>query len=425
MTGALEIKWGLGSTDNSGPPNVKLTMLLPPIPHGRPTANLTPWSRLGFPLDGRRPTRRLSATAAVWIAASVSCAAINLSETDLVTDDPIAHPAVLTDASLVNPWGIVVSGGSPFWIGNNGTKTSTLYRVNPNTQAVTEFGLTVTIPGAGSVTGVTFDPSPAGNFNGDLFLFASEDGTVSGWRGGLGTAAETLVSGSANNIYKGSALSVVSGNAYLYLANFRNGTVDVLKGNVGAPGLAGNFIDPALPSGFAPFNVQVLAGSVYVTYAKQDGTATDEIPGAGNGYLDRFDLQGNFVARIGTGGTLNAPWGLALAPSSFPDVAGKLLVGNFGDGRINIYDQDSSTYLGQVLDSSNQPLVIDGLWGLTQGNNDNGGSTQSIYFTAGPDGESHGLFGVLSVPESTTVLPGIALLTLIGWTRLRGQSSRP
>ena len=258
--------------------------------------------------------------------------------TNLVTDDQTANPAQITDTDLVNAWGMAASATSPFWVSDNGTGVSTLYRVDPLTNATVKVGLTVTIPGAGNVTGQAFNSLTAGNFNGDTFLFVSEDGTVSGWRGALGTSAETLQIGSPDNLYKGVAFATVAGSAYLYAADFLSGQIDVLKGNAGAPDLAGSFTDPNLPAGYAPFNVQNIGGNLYVTYALRDANGPDDVPGLGNGFVDVFDLQGGFLARLATQGALNSPWGMALAPASFEQFAGDLLVGNFGDGRINIFD---------------------------------------------------------------------------------------
>jgi uncharacterized protein (TIGR03118 family) len=269
----------------------------------------------------------------------------------------------------------------------------------------------VAIPGAGNVTGQVF-ANVAGNFNGNAFLFVSEDGTISGWRGALGTTAETLVIASTVDVYKGSSLATINGNAYLYAANFYAGTIDIFKGNVGAPNLTGNFVDPNLPAGYAPFNIANIGGMLYVTYALQDAARRDDVAGLGHGFVDVFDTQGNFLARVASGGTLDSPWGLALAPSSFGTFAGDLLVGNFGDGRINAFDPLTHAFVGQLLQSSGNLLVIDGLWGLVPGNNGNGGSSQSIYFSAGPNDETHGLFGVITA--SVTSVPEPATLALLG-----------
>jgi uncharacterized protein (TIGR03118 family) len=337
-----------------------------------------------------------------------------VSVTPLVSDDQIAHPAQIGDAGLRNAWGMSYSPSSPFWVSSNGAGTSTLYSVDPITQVTVKQGLTVTIPGAGSVTGQLFNSKAGtGAFNGDLFLFVSEDGTVSGWRGPLGTSAETLVSASTANVYKGATFATTATGNYLYAANFRSGAIDVNKGSAADATLAGTFTDPNLPSGFAPFNIQNLGGTLYVTYAQQDAAKTDEVAGAGLGFVDSFDLQGNFLARVATGGALDAPWGLAIAPASFGALAGALLVGNFGDGHISAYDPSTHAFLGQLLGTDGQPLAIDGLWAIAPGNDGKGGSSARLYFTAGPDDESHGLFGVLTaVPEPS-----------IGWLLFAGLAS--
>ena len=333
--------------------------------------------------------------------------------TNLVTDDQAAHSAVLTDPNLVNAWGISRTGTSPFWVSDNGTGVATLYRVNPTTGVPSIAPLIVSIPGLGNLTGQVA-AGVAGSFNGDAFLFVSEDGTVSGWRGALGTLAETLVIGSPDNVYKGSAFQNILGNGYLYAANFHTGKIDVYKGNGAAPNLPGNFVDPGIPAGYAPFNVQDIGDKIYVTYALQNAAGDEDVAGPGHGFVSVFDNQGNFISRVGSQGTLDSPWGLALAPSSFGAYAGDLLVGNFGDGTINVFDLATNSFLAQLVASDGNPLVIDGLWGLIPGSGaGNGGSSQAIYFSAGPDGESHGLFGVILVPEpGTLALLGLAVLAL-------------
>jgi len=352
--------------------------------------------------------------------------AVSFDVNNLVTDDQSAHAAQITDPELVNAWGVSFGPTSPFWVSANGSGKSTLYVVNPLTQATTKVSLTVSIPGDGSVTGQVFNSNSASSFSGNNFLFVSEDGTVSGWRGALGTTAENVALASSANVYKGAAFASISGNSYLYAANFRAGMIDVFKGTSGAPTLPGSFTDPGLPAGYAPFNVQNLNGTLYVAYAVQDAMKHDEVAGAGRGIVDSFDLQGNFVARVATGGTLNAPWGIAIAPSSFGALAGDLLVGNFGDGRITAFDAKTHAQRGQVLGPDGKPLSIDGLWALSPGNDGSGGSSHLLYFTAGPDGETHGLFGVLTpVPEPSSyalLLAGIGILGL--WRQRRDWVER-
>lgn len=334
------------------------------------------------------------------------------SQTNLVTNNQAAHSARITDPLLVDAWGISYAPTGPFWVSDARSGTSTLYRVDPATEATTKVALTVTIPGTGSPTGQNFNSNTAsGAFNGDNFLFVSLDGTISGWRGALGTSAETFVPASANNTYTGSAFATIAGHSYLYAANFKSGAVDVLKGDSGAPNLTGTFTDPNLPVGYTPFNTQVLNGKVYVTFVLRTGAFT----GFGGGIVDTFDLNGNFLTRIGTQGTLASPWGLTIAPSSFGSYAGNLLVGNFGNGRINAYDLASNSFVGQLSNIDGSLLAIDGLWGLTVGNDGGSGSSNALYFAAGPDRGSNGLFGsIRAVPE-----PGqIAYLLGLGVTGL-------
>jgi uncharacterized protein (TIGR03118 family) len=279
----------------------------------------------------------------------------------------------------------------------------------------TKLGLEVTIPGNGTPTGQAFNlGSASGAFNKDLFLFVSEDGTISGWRGALGTSAEILQTADANNVYKGTTFVSNGGNSYLLSANFRSGNIDVMKGDPASPNLTGNFTDPTLPAGYAPFNIQNLGGKLYVSYAVQDGAKHDDVAAPGNGIVSEFDLNGNFITRVANqGGPLNSPWGMAIAPSSWKGIAGDLLVGNFGDGHINIFDK-SNNFVGQLTDGVGNPLFIDGLWALVPGNDGNAGSSQAIYFSAGPNGESDGLFGVIqSVPEPSSVVLGTFALGLL------------
>jgi uncharacterized protein (TIGR03118 family) len=347
----------------------------------------------------------------VFLALAVGTAsAEQFTMTNLVTDNQAVNMAVLTDPNLKNAWGLSFSGAGPFWVSANGSGLATLYRVDATTNIPSKLALEVTIPGAGSVAGQGFNGTGGSNFNGDSFLFVSEDGTVSGWRGALGTTAEVLQSAQPQNVYKGAAIGQVGTDGYLYAANFHQGTIDVLKGTPGSPNLVGSFTDPSLPAGFAPFNIQNLGGILYVTYAKQDSTGEDDEPGPGNGFVDAFDLQGNLLGRIGTKGTLNSPWGLALAPASFGEFAGDLLVGNFGDGTINAFNLVTNSFVGQLAGEDGKPLVIDGLWGLLAGNGGDGGDPKRLYFSAGPNAEQDGLFGSLSpaVPEPT----GLSLLAL-------------
>jgi uncharacterized protein (TIGR03118 family) len=382
---------------------------------------------------GRRQIIWLGLCCAIFGSISTARADF-VSVLNLVSDDPLVN-AQITDPFLRNAWGISHSSTSPFWVSDNAAGVTTLYQVSPTTNVVTKVTLGsppdpsggAVIPPApplssGTPTGQVFNTAAStGAFHGDLFLFVSEDGTISGWRGALGTQAEVLQTGVDTNVYKGTALDTTGGHSYLLSANFRAGTIDVVKGDPGAPDLAGKFVDPNLPAGYAPFNIQVLNGRIYVTYALQDSAKHDDDPGAGHGFVTAFNLDGTFVGRIGSMGTLNSPWGLATAPATFTGFAGDLLVGNFGDGTINVFNPDPTTpgFQGQLAGTDGEPIAIDGLWGLIPGNDMAGGSSQKIYFAAGPTGEVDGLFGVLqdvpSVPEPTSLsLELVAMVWVFG-----------
>ena len=384
------------------------------------------------PLSHRSLPTRLGLAAGALVLAAAAQAQVRVGVTNLVSDDPTANAAQLTDAGLLNAWGLSYPPTGPFWISSNGGATALLYSVNPLTQATTKLGITVTIPDAGSVTGQVFNgASGGGSFNADNFLFVTEAGGIYGWRNSLGTTAERLITETASNVYKGAAFASIGGTGYLYAANFRAGTIDVVKGATAAPDLSGRFTDPNLPAGYAPFNIQNLGGTMYVTYALQDAAKRDELAGAGRGFVSAFDVQGNFIGRVASAGSLDAPWGLAIAPSSFGALAGALLVGNFGDGRISAFNATSHTFLGQLAASDGTPLAIDGLWALSPGNDGSAGSSALVYFTAGPDDEMHGLFGVLTplgiaaVPEPTSALlllvGMVAIGAVVGPRRKRGR----
>ncbi len=364
-----------------------------------------------------REVKNLLAILAVAVT-PLAAGPIGFNTTLLASDQPGA--AQFTDPGLINPWGIAASATSPMWLGINGSGTSELYNGAGAKQA-----LVVTIPpsGSGTPTGVVFN-SVAAAFNGDNFLFVSEDGTMSGWRGALGTTAETLVAGSAANVYKGVTLGTTGGSEFAYAANFRTGNIDVTRGS-GSATLTGNFTDPNLPAGYAPFDIQNLGGVLYVTYAVQDAAKHDDVAGPGNGIVDTFDLNGNFLGRLVTGGNLNSPWGLALAPIGFGDVGGDLLVGNFGDGKINAYNPTTGAFVETLRDGNGQPIMIDGLWALNFGNGNATAPVTNLYFTAGPNGEADGLFGDLAaVPEpGTWALLGIGLSGMILW-KLRREIAK-
>ncbi len=322
---------------------------------------------------------------------------------NLVSDLPGADKL---DPALVNPWGIAVSPTSPFWLSDNRTGLSTLYSLS-KTASLAKVALEVTIPlsakggKTGAPTGIVapsfygitgFQAAAGANAS---FIFDSEDGTISAWN--TGTAAIIKVDKSGSNaVYKGLAMGLVGTTPYLYAANFGAGTIDVFDSTYAAVSLP--FKDPTVPAGFAPFNIQNLGGKLYVSYAKQDNAKTDDVAGPGNGYVAVFDTGGNLLQHLISQGQLNSPWGLAIAPAAFGDFAGNLLVGNFGDGRVNAFDATTGKFNAALQDTKGAPISITGLWALQVGNGGNGGDTSAIYFTAGiagPTGarEDHGLFG--------------------------------
>ena len=346
------------------------------------------------------------------------------TQTNLISDgSPQAGPARLTDPNLINPWGVAYSATGPFWISENNSGVSSI-------DSVTASGVTLNVippvtiappttdSGSAAPTGQVFnslastgafmlqDGSPAS------FLFATEDGTISGWNPAAGTQSIIAVNESANPadgneaqgvgaVYKGLALADTDNSPMLYAANFRHGTVDVYDQNFNA---VNSFTDTNLPAGYAPFNVQVLDGKLFVTFALQDDAKHDDVAGPGNGFVDEFDLQGHLLARVASGGSLNSPWGLAIAPSSFGTFGGDLLVGNFGDGTIEAYNLKNDQFVGNLTDASGNPIVIPDLWELIPGNNGSAGNSNTIYFTAGVQDEMHGLFGSLTAnPTSSPV----------------------
>lgn len=306
-----------------------------------------------------------------------------------------AGTATHTDANLVNAWGLAYGPTTDFWVANQGTKTSTVYNglgVAPNP------ALVVTIPSATGIaaqgpTGVVYNGTAS--FMGDVFIFASLDGTLSGWTSG--SAAVLRKDNSASGaLYTGLATGSSGGNAYLYAADFALGTIDVFDTTYTAANLgASAFVDATLPSGYFPFNIQNLGGYLYVTYAQKSGTG-QATAGAGLGYVDVYGLDGTFMTHLVSQGTLNAPWGMAIAPVGFGAFGGALLVGNFGDGRISAYNLTTGAALGQIANAAGTPLSIDGLWGMVFGNGSSAGSSVQLYFAAGPSGQAHGLFGTLS-----------------------------
>jgi len=342
----------------------------------------------------------------------------------------LASLAPTMDADLVNSWGLARSSISPWWVADNGTGLSTLYNATGAKQR-----LVVTIP-PGDTQASTGTPTGT-VYNGDstafllapgkpaIFLFVTEDGTISGWNPGVkATQAVIMVNQKDASVFKGVTIATVqtgSGSqTYLYAADFRQGRVEVFDTNFkpiqmrddgdrddradfdhdrGNDHNAG-FDDPRLPRGYAPFNVQNIGGNIYVSFAKQDSAKHDELHGAGMGFVDVFSPRGSLLARLQAGPWFNAPWGLAMASSDFGAYSHNVLVGQFGSGEVLAFDPVTGKFKGKLNGVDNNPIHIDGLWAIAFGNGANAGPATSLYFTAGPDDETNGLFGTLTAVEN-------------------------
>jgi uncharacterized protein (TIGR03118 family) len=366
-----------------------------------------PRSRPGAHGLGRlRNVLALGLVAALAILAPVASAAASqpgnsYHQTNLVSDLP--GMAQLTDPDLVNPWGLAASPTSPVWVANNGTGKATLYRGFVDGSPIAKVPLVVSIPG-GAPTGQVFNPTPgfvvqSGTASGPAaFIFDSEAGLVTGWNPGVPPpppSTQAQVGASVPDaIYKGLAIASTTDGTFLYAANFHEGRIDVFDSSFNLVHLSGSFQDPEIPPGFAPFNIQELGGQLYVTYAKQDAAREDDVAGPALGFVDVYSTSGQLVRHLIEHGQLNAPWGLALAPAGFGRFSGALLVGNFGNGRINAYDPTTGEFLGRLRHEDNSPVQIDGLWALRFGNGVAGNPT-TLLFSAGIDDEAHGLFGAL------------------------------
>jgi uncharacterized protein (TIGR03118 family) len=329
----------------------------------------------------------------------------------LVSDLP--GPGV-TDMRLKNAWGVAFSpAGSPFWVADNATGLATLYAGDGTIQ-----NLVVTIPcppnpGQGSncptaaaPTGIVWNPTtnpmtaflvPGTNIPA-AFIFATEDGTISAWAGGLTPPNKAVLAVDNSQtgpgaVYKGLAFGVNANGVFLFATNFRAGTIDVFDHTYAAATTDGGFVDPDIPAGFAPFGIQNINGDLFVTYAKQNDEKHDDVAGPGNGFVDVFDTDGHLLRRLASGGMLNSPWGVARASFAFGRFSGDILIGNFGDGRINALSMDGHS-MDQLRGPGGKPLAIDGLWTLTLGGGAKS-SSDTLYFTAGPNGEMDGLFGTI------------------------------
>jgi len=328
-------------------------------------------------------------------------------QTNIVSD--VKGTAPVTDSKLINPWGIVAGPGTPFWIADNGTGVSTLYTGTGAPFPGAPGAVTIPTPSgrapdaAGAPTGVVFNGTSGfvvrqGAASGpSLFLFATEDGTIAGWSPAANAAGAIIAADNSSEgaVYKGLAIATDGSQPQLFAANFRENSIDVFDTNFQRVNKPGSFSDPKIPADFAPFDVATLDGKLFVTYARQNGEKHDDVAGAGNGYVDVYDLNGKLLNRLISGGVLNSPWGIALAPAGFGRFGNDLLVGNFGDGKINAFDPGSGKLLGSLNDQHGKTLTVEGLWGLAFGNGRITGDPNTLFFTAGVGGEKHGLLGSL------------------------------
>jgi uncharacterized protein (TIGR03118 family) len=399
-----------------------------------------------------------------WMGTAEADKKAGYIETDLITNKPsltdkngivhpINNPNAIVDGKLQNPWGLTSTPTSPFWVSDNASGVSTLYNVpSSNPFVASNTGLrVVTIPapgslGGGAPTGAVFNSAQAqGAFmiTGFLFtatpkcshttavatfLFATEDGTIVGWNANLYPTQDLCNAGALNQnnnaiiavdnsaishpgspgaVYKGLAIGTIGTEPVLYATNFRGGRVEVFTDTdfAAGSGYTSQFTDPNLPGSYAPFNVVPVTLSngtveLFVTFAVQDAAKHDDVAGQGHGIVDIFDLSGDMLQRFAQHGQLDSPWGVALAPDGFGELADTIWIGNFGNGQINAYDSASGRFVSKVRGQHGQAIVIDGLWSLKFGSgvptSTNGGSSQVLYFTAGPNDEMDGLFGTLT-----------------------------
>lgn len=320
------------------------------------------------------------------LLATPAVAASTYTITNLVSDQ--AGVAAVQDTDLINPWGLAQgSDGAPVWTSDNGTSKSTFYSRTTGGKQTPVVAVPSLPTGIVSVPGSTaFKVTKDATQGACVFAFATITGVVSCWAPSLDNFnAITGYDGSADHsVYTG--LTIDSTNKHMLTADIANNRVQIIDNTWTA---IGSFTDPDLPAKYAPFNVQILNGKVYVAYTFVRKNRFKHHKG--EGYVDVFDLSGNLQTRLISNGKLDHPWGLAIAPASFGDFSGKLLVGNFGDGRINVYDPDTGDYLGTMKGSNGKPLKIDGLWAI-----DPGPGASKVQFSAGPDKETHGLIGTIT-----------------------------
>ncbi|HWY49429.1 MAG TPA: TIGR03118 family protein [Bryobacteraceae bacterium] len=354
---------------------------------------------------------------ALALLAPQAFAATNFVQTNLVAD--VAGVAAVTDPNLVGCWGMSASASSPLWVSNTATGTSTLYTVTEAAPTVPVVNSLVAVipPSAknkgktGLPTGQVNNSYGAGNFevvagHPASFMFATYDGTISGWYGGVANnTAIPFVDHSANAAaYTGLAIGVSSIGPTLYATNFSNGTIDTFDHTLKQVTMPGGFQDLDLPNSYFPFNIQRFGRRLYVSFAYSDSTGSLAFGGPGTGLIDVFDLNGNLLQHlVPNNAHLNLPWGMAVTGANFGSFSYALIVGNFGDGTISAFDLDTGNYLGTMQDGHGNNIAIDGLWALQWGNGGSGGDPGTLYFNAAPSQGQHGLFGSLKPASDSTL----------------------
>jgi uncharacterized protein (TIGR03118 family) len=369
-----------------------------------------------------------SSASTAGAAQSAMQSAAQFTDSPLVSDNStVLATSTIIDANLQNPWGVAIAPGLPFWIADAHSNVATLYSGEGvvETDSITgSNGVGIAIPANAAGT----PASPTGqvyNANGGFlivtgkgmqsaqFIFDGGGGTIAAWAPSSGAVAVTayddsIANGANHAVYKGLAIGNINGSTFLFATDLHNRKVDVFDTNFSKPSaMQGKFIDPTIPAGFAPFGITAVAGQLYVTYAMQNSAMVGEELGAGLGYVDVFDMSGNFITRFASGGTLNAPWGIAVAPSGFGSIAGDVLIGNFGDGTINIFTPSGSvgTFVSQLMVTNGGTLAIPGLWSLVFGNGDADKPLTTLFYTAGFASQTDGVFGKIAAAPTTAAAP--------------------
>ncbi len=340
----------------------------------------------------------------------------------------VVATTTIIDANLSNPWGLAFAPGLPFWVADNNSNVTSLYSGTGQieTSAITGSNATgIAIPASGA--GVAANPTGQ-VYNGGggflittskgqetaLFMFDGEGGTIAAWAQDSGATAVTAYDDGVDNgtehaVYKGLALGTVGSANFLYATDLHNNKIDVFDTNFTKPAaMQGKFVDPTMPAGFVPFGITALNKQLYVTYAMRDPALHDEVTGAGMGYVDVYDFSGNFVSRFASAGALNAPWGIALAPTGFGSFEGDLLIGNFGDGTINVFAANGTslaTSKGPLTDAAGATLAIPGLWSLVFGNGDADKPVTTLFYTAGFADQTDGVLGSITFSSTPVTNP--------------------